>query len=133
MPQQSASATEEEQRYRSKASAQLAYFNARIRQFLQADYSPGFYSDLLEVASISDGFINALNGLQPVPPRFKSAHDAMLRAETAFRDYARTGTSLKTVADFRRWYPGLEAAADRADNALATYNQVVGTKLPGIK
>ncbi len=124
---------EAEARYRNQAAAQLAYFSAQIRQQVDATGGVDGQAAILQISSLLTNFINALDSLQPVPPRFQGVHNALRATLVDFRTQVQIGLTIKTSAQLLAWVPKMFAAADNADHAISDFNIVVGTKVPGLR
>jgi hypothetical protein len=117
--------TEEEERYRRRASQVNLEYTARLAQYWSTP-SFGAQSDLYELASIALNHANALNALEPVPPRFRAPHDALVRSLVAFRDHILTIESVPTFQAFVIWVATFERLGDTLDANLVAWQRAVG-------
>lgn len=102
-------ATPEEQSYRNRASAQLTAVFVRLIQAPR--------SSRLSLISTLDDFVNTLNGLEPVPPRFRDVHYQLRDVMAEFVACARSNACSRTE---------LEELLDELEDALDDYELVVG-------
>jgi len=105
----STGATPEEQSYRNRATAQLTALAVRIQQSSRS-------SRVTLVATMGD-FVTMLNGLEPVPPRFRDVHYQLRDTMQAFVDCAQSNACSRAE---------LEELVDDLSDALDDYNLVVG-------
>lgn len=107
-------ATLEEQSYRNRATAQLTAIIVRIAQSPRSSRSPSAY---LATVSVLNDFVMVLNGLEPVPPRFRDVHyqlrDVMVEVVACARAPSSCGTDIDELLD-------------ELDAALEDYSLVVG-------
>jgi hypothetical protein len=118
-------ATTEEEAYRRRAEGKFLYFYARIAQYL-GQPSFGALNDLLELGAVCRNFASELNGLEPVPPRFRQVHDQLRAALVSFADHIAVVQNQTTAAAQSRWISQYISLADRVGQALEDYALVVG-------
>ena len=106
---QASNATPEEQSYRNKATAQLTALDVRIEQTTRQNRST-------LIATFQD-YVNVLNGLEPVPPRFRDVHYQLRDTMQALVDCFRSNACSRSE---------LEELLDDLDDALEDYSLVVG-------
>jgi hypothetical protein len=102
-------ATPEEQSYRNRATAQLTALAVRIVQTPRS-------SRTTLVATLND-FVTTLNGLEPVPPRFRDVHYQLRDVMAEFVSCARSNACSRAE---------LEDLLDEIEDALDDYSLVVG-------
>jgi hypothetical protein len=126
---QPAAPTSEEARYRSQAVAQLAYVSARLAQFTRTP-SYGFYNDVLELGSVALNEANALHAIEPAPPRFRAAHNALINALLNLHDWCKIVSAVQTRAQFDAWLDEFDLRVEAVAAATDDFNLVVGISLP---
>jgi hypothetical protein len=124
----------DEQRYRDQAAAQLGYLNAQLAQFYNGNAaSYGATAALLQLCTIAGNVANAMDSLQPVPPRFKGVHDEMRSSHVAFRNDCVTITSVSTLGQFNTWLIKFDNGIDRMNSAIDDFDRVVGIQLASLR
>ena len=128
----SVSLTAAESTYISRASAVMGQYVARLAQYWDTP-SFGAYADLLELSSIALNHANALNGLEPVPARFRTPHDRLRNALLSLHDHIVYNLGfVRTLAEFLAWQAIFERRADEVDAALVSYSLQTGIPIPSL-
>src|SRR3990172_3951994 len=100
--------TAAESTYISRASAVMGQYVSRLAQYWDTP-SYGAYADLLELASIALNHANALNGLEPVPARFRAPHDRLRNSLLGLHDHIVYNLGfVRTLAEFLAWQASLD-------------------------
>jgi hypothetical protein len=110
----SSAATPEEQSYRNRATAQLYALAVRLDQRADGLANPS-------LLSVANDFVAALNGLEPVPPRFSDVHYQLRDAMSELRGCL----SSPSCSSNERLI-----LTDDVIDALDDYELVVGIDLP---
>ena len=128
----SAGLTAAESTYISRASAVMGQYVARLAQYWDTP-SYGAYADLLELSSIALNHANALNGLEPVPARFRAPHDRLRNSLLSLHDHIVYNLGfVRTLGEFLAWQASLERRADEVDAALVSYSLQTGIRIPSL-
>lgn len=124
--------TAAESTYISRASAVMGQYVSRLAQYWDTP-SYGAYADLLELSSIALNHANALNGLEPVPARFRAPHDRLRNALLSIHDHIVYNLGfVRTLAEFLAWQASLDRRADEVDAALVSYSFQTGIPVPSL-
>jgi len=115
-PSGTTGATMEEQSYRNRATAQLYALTTRLAQRSRGGTNP-------TAGSVLNDFVAALNGLEPVPPRFRDVHYQLRDTVLETLDCFNAPLSVCDDAEF-------SDLLDEVDDALEDYELVVGIDLP---
>ena len=126
--------SEQEVAYRREAQSTVTAFTVRLEQFIAYFDTADFVANpasaanfLLEFSSQVRTFAYEVSINQPVPPRFRQAHDRMIASATALADHLRTSDSIKP-AEALQWSDRFSVLGDRFLEDLANYINVVGLK-----
>ncbi len=120
--------TVEEQAYTRRASQVNLEYVAKLSQYWNTP-SLGGLNDLYDLSAIALNHANALNAIQPVPARFRPAHDTLVRNLLAFRDHILTIERVSSQSQFITWVGTYERLADNLNTSLAAWQLAVGVQV----
>jgi hypothetical protein len=135
--------TPEEVEYRGRATvlisanaARLTQFNSQIETQVLQSFTQ-FQSTVLEIGSIAGSLADQMPGLEPVPTRFRAAHDQLVSSLIAYRDMARKILDINVTApsaqqQFLTWLEDFNESAIALNAAFEDYELVTGVDVMGL-
>ncbi len=127
-PPSQAGPTEEEQAYTRRASQVNLEYTAKLSQYWNTP-SQGGLNDLYDLGAIALNHANAISAIQPVPSRFRGAHDTLIGTLLAFRDHILRINTVGSQSQFLTWLATYERLADTLNVNLVAWQRAVGVQV----